>query len=526
MSAAVEIHDLFRVYRTPEGDAAALQGLTLTVASGELLVVLGPSGSGKTTLLRILAGLEPPSAGSVHVFGTDLPGLSRRSRAGYRAHALGYVEQNYWRSLDPHLTARELVGLQLALTGAPRRTRDALADELLERVGLAGKRDARPVELSGGEQQRIAVCAALAHRPALLLADEPTGELDTASARLVYELLAGLTREAGCTTLLVSHDPNSSAVADRTIRVRDGRVSAEARGTGSEAIVVGRGGWLRLPETLLARAGIETRASAEATEDEIVLRRSDEVDRAPGAGASAHAVDPARIERGIAAEVRSIDVRFGRAAEPTVLFEGFEAEFELAKLSVVTGPSGSGKTTLLHLLAGLALPDAGEIRLLGTSLSSVDRAARADFRRAHVAYVSQQLGLIPFLSARENVELGLAWRDIPQSDVSDRALETLAAVGLAGRSEQRLTRLSSGERQRVAIARALVREPAILLADEPTARLDEANALAVAGLFARLAHERGTAIVCATHDQLLAEQGDVVIALDRRRGDGTRKASF
>ena len=190
----IELRDVFRIYQTAEGDAAALQGLSLAVADGEVLVVLGPSGSGKSTLLRMLAGLERPSAGVVRVFGEDIGKLSARGLGAYRTSTLGYADQHYARALVPELTARELVGLQLALRGVPRKERDARADELLEQVGLTAKRGSRPRELSGGEQQRVALCAALAHSPRLLLADEPTGELDHANAQLAYGAIAALTR--------------------------------------------------------------------------------------------------------------------------------------------------------------------------------------------------------------------------------------------------------------------------------------------------------------------------------------------
>ena len=210
MSALVEIRDLFRVYGSAEGGVAALQGLTMTVQQGELCVVLGPSGSGKSTLLRIVAGFDRPSAGSVTVAGTDVTMLGRWQAAGFRSRSIGYADQHYWRALAGELTARELVGVQLGLAGEPRSRRDARADELLSRVGLAGRRDAHPRELSGGEQQRIALCAALARRPHLLIADEPTGELDAATAREVLDLIAELTREEGGTALVVSHDPASA----------------------------------------------------------------------------------------------------------------------------------------------------------------------------------------------------------------------------------------------------------------------------------------------------------------------------
>jgi ABC-type lipoprotein export system ATPase subunit len=509
VTTAIEVRDVFRVHSTPEGDAAALQGLTLSVREGEVVTVLGPSGSGKTTLLRILGGLDRPSAGTVRVFGTDLARLSPGRLAAYRTSTLGYADQHYALALAPELTARELVALPLGLRGIPRRERLARADELLERVGLTHKRSSRPPELSGGEQQRIAVCGALAHRPRLFLADEPTGELDAVNAELVYAAIGELAREAGCTVLVVSHDPESAAIADRVVRVRDGRVSGESsRQSGEEdGIVVGRGGWLRLPEELLARAGIRSHATARLSDDGIVVSAS-----AEKAGARAEA-EPAAVRlvrpEGTAAELRGVTKRFGL----TPVFDGLDATFETGTFHAVTGPSGSGKTTLLHLLAGLELPDIGEVGVLARDISQLDRAARAAFRRDHVALVRQEIVLVPFLSARENVELGLAVRGVDPDDARRRAVEALDAVGLTERAEQRVARLSAGERGRVAIARAVAARPALLLADEPSSRLDQANALAVAALLRSLARDAGAAVICATHDPLVIEQADSELAL-------------
>src|SRR4051794_21792725 len=273
MSSAIEARDVFRVHVGEAGGTAALQGLTLDVAEREIVVVLGPSGSGKTSLLQLVAGLDRPSAGTVRVFGEDLPTLSRRRRAAFRSQQLGYVDQHYVRALSPELRARELVGLQLGLAGASERERRLRANELLERIGLLDRADARPAELSGGEQQRVALCAALAHRPRLLLADEPTGELDAANATAVYDLIGGLSRETGCTTLIVSHDPESAAVADRIVHVRGGRLAGERSGgaIGEEEVVVGRGGWVRLPAELLLRAGITQRAVVREADGGLVV---------------------------------------------------------------------------------------------------------------------------------------------------------------------------------------------------------------------------------------------------------------
>jgi ABC-type lipoprotein export system ATPase subunit len=511
---AVELRDLFRIHSSPEGSAAALQGLSLAVREGEILVVLGPSGSGKTTLLRILAGLDTPSAGSVRVFGEEIGRLSPHALGAYRTTTIGYADQHYSRALEPELTARELVALQPGLRGVPAPDRLRRADELLDRVGLHAKRRSRPAELSGGEQQRVAVCAALAHGPRLFLADEPTGELDTANAELVYGAIADLVGSRGCTTVIVSHDPESATIADRVVRIRDGRVSEEStREAGGEgAIVVGRGGWLRLPEEFLRRAGIRERATARFHEDAIVVRSAEPVAPAAEPDRSVGAESEAR-PREVVAEVRGLTRRYGAGPAATVALQELTASFGSGRLCAVTGPSGSGKTTLLHLLAGLDLPTDGEVVVLGTELGRLDRDARAGFRRERIGLVGQQPGLIPFLSARENVELALALRGVDGDEARARAVDTLASVGLAERAEQRVSRLSTGERGRVAIARALAPRPSLLLADEPTSRLDQANAIAVAGLLAGLARDSGATIVCATHDPVVIEHADEELKL-------------
>ena len=508
MTAAIDVRDLFRVHQTPEGDAAALQGLSLTVREHEVVTVLGPSGSGKSTFLRILAGLDRPSAGTVRVFGVEIGKLPTADVARYRTRTVGYADQHYARALSPELTARELIGLELGLAGSTPGERQRRADELLERVGLTDKRGARPAELSGGEQQRVAVAASLAHRPRLFLADEPTGELDHANATLVYETIGELVRSERCTAVLVSHDPESATIADRIVRIRDGRVSEEtARGVGEEeSIVVGRGGWLRLPEELLRRSGIRTHAAARLEGREIVV--SPAVAEESVAAVPAPVVEPPR-DTSVVAALRGVRKVYGTGASSRAAIDGLAAAFRSSSLTVVTGPSGSGKTTLLHLLAGLELPTSGEVNVLGHDVAKLDRAARARLRRDHVGYVGQQPGLVPSLSALENVELALALRErAPES-----ALETLVAVGLEDRAEQRVSRLSTGERGRVAIARALAVRPELLLADEPTSRLDQGNALAVGALFVRLARELGAAVVCATHDPLLIEQADEALPL-------------
>jgi ABC-type lipoprotein export system ATPase subunit len=510
MSDVVELDHVFRVYPTDEGGSAALQGLTFSVGEGEIVVVFGPSGSGKTTMLRILAGFDRPSTGRVDVLGVDLRRLGRRKLDAFRGRFVGYADQHYSAALAPELTARELVALPLGLAGAPRGRQLERAEALLDVVGLADRADARPFELSGGERQRVAVAAAVSRRPRLLLADEPTAELDSKNAAAVYELIERVVRDEAASAVVVSHDPASAAIADRIIHIRDGRVSGETGrdGRDGESIVVGRGGWIRLPEEFLQRSRIVTRARARVDADEIVLSGDEEVSERREARPSAR---PAPAAGAPAAELRHVTKLFGGGQHRTRVFDGFSAGLVAGRFTVVTGPSGSGKTTLLNLLAGLDLPSEGEVAVLGETVSGLDRAGRAAFRRDRVGVIAQDAPLVPFLTAQENVELALGIRGLPGA----AATAALASVGLSELAGQRVDRLSMGERQRVAIARAVAARPALLLADEPTARLDAANAEEIGALLSRLVTESGVTIVCATHDPLVIERADEELELRR-----------
>jgi putative ABC transport system ATP-binding protein len=276
-------------------------------------------------------------------------------------------------------------------------------------------------------------------------------------------------------------------------------------GESSDTIVVGRGGWLRLPEELLLRAGIGAKATARFEDGGVVVT--------PTAGHSVESTQSLEAPLTPAAAGTTVASGHGltRRYGETIALRPVDLELQAGHLHAITGPSGSGKTTLLHLLAGLELPDAGTITVGGVELTSLDRTERAALRRAQIAYVGQQAGLVPHLSALENVELVLALRGLEGGRLA--ALAALESVGLGERATQRVARLSQGERARVAIARAVVSKPRLLLADEPTSRLDGANAISVAILLARLARDTGAAVACATHDPLVIEQADSQISL-------------
>jgi ABC-type lipoprotein export system ATPase subunit len=397
--------------------------------------------------------------------------------------------------------------LQLRLRGVPRAERRRRSAELLAAVGLDGASEMLPGRLSGGEQQRVAVCAALAHRPRVLLADEPSGELDRTNADVVYRLIRDLALAEGTTAVIVSHDDGATAIADRTVRIRDGRLSEEWR-AGHPSLVVGHGGWVHLPEDLRERFGITTHVRAEAGPDGIVL--VPDADRAalPPPPPAAPGVPGERV-----AELAAVSKAYDRA-----IFDDLHVGFHRGVMSAVIGRSGSGKSTLLAMLAGLERPDAGEVRVLGHPLSELDRAGLARLRRSAVAYVGQEPGLVGFLSAAENVAFTLTLRGVDERTADERARVALSQIGLGARLDQHASRLSAGERQRVAIARALATGADVVLMDEPTSRLDQANAEAVAGLLAEAAAARDAAVVCATHDPLLVEAAGRRLVLDEPLG--------
>jgi putative ABC transport system ATP-binding protein len=223
-TAMLQCRSLSRTYHSNGRDLTVLKDITFSLEPGGFLAILGPSGSGKTTLLGLLAGLDLPSAGSVHLDGQDLGGLSEDQRARLRAEKIGFVFQSF--QLIPTLTAEENVRVPLELRGDS--TAAARARELLHRVGLAGREHHYPAQLSGGEQQRVALARGFSASPKVLFADEPTGNLDAQTGATIIDLMVELNRDLGTTMVLVTHDLDLAARAGRTIRLADGRIVSDS----------------------------------------------------------------------------------------------------------------------------------------------------------------------------------------------------------------------------------------------------------------------------------------------------------
>ncbi|MBA2806203.1 ABC transporter ATP-binding protein [Streptomyces sp. KM273126] len=282
--ALITCDRLVRIFSTDGVEVQALQGLDLLVREGELMALVGSSGSGKSTLMNILAGLDTPSAGAARVAGHDLLTMTAKDRLRYRREIVGFVWQQTSRNLLPYLTAAQNVALPMQLSGARTRRRDRSerALELLELLEVADCRDRRPQEMSGGQQQRVAIAVALANAPKVLLADEPTGELDSHTGEQIFAAFRTANEHLGTTIVIVTHDQTVAGEVRRTVAIRDGRTSTEVlrrteidAATGQEAVVareyatLDRAGRLQLPTEYTEALSMRDRVALELERDHI-----------------------------------------------------------------------------------------------------------------------------------------------------------------------------------------------------------------------------------------------------------------
>jgi len=274
--------NLVKIYKAADLEVVALQGLDLIVEDGELMGIIGNSGSGKSTLLNMLGGLDRPSAGKLFVAGKNLFQLNQAELIQYRLRTVGFVWQNNARNLIPYLSAQQNVELPMLIAGQRKRDR---AKELLEIVGLGHRKKNKLSELSGGEQQRVAIAIALANEPKLLLADEPTGSVDSKTAAMILDLFQELNRTMGLTVVIVTHDLEIAKKVDRVVAIRDGKTSSEilrrdtsgeqeemeVENTHEEWAVLDQAGRLQIPQEYLQAIGAEGKIKIELEEGRIVL---------------------------------------------------------------------------------------------------------------------------------------------------------------------------------------------------------------------------------------------------------------
>ena len=275
---------LYKIYKAAGLEVVALRGLELTVYEGEIIAIVGASGSGKSTLLNILAGYDAPSAGTARVGDYDLLNMTNQEIVDYRRHEVGFIWQETSRNLFPYLSAAENVELPMVLTGVHQQERTDRAKELLEIVGLGHRLGHKPEQLSGGEQQRVAIAVSLANQPPLLLADEPTGELDDLTGQEILDLFNEVNQQLGTTIVIVTHDPAVATSVGRAVTIRDGKTSTETtrkisfqRRVGGSAsdteefLIVDSTGAVQIPRDMLDQLDINRRVRVAVNEGKVTL---------------------------------------------------------------------------------------------------------------------------------------------------------------------------------------------------------------------------------------------------------------
>ncbi len=519
-SLAVSFDDVFVLYESTDdtlsnnrvdalatfGSAvAALRGLSLDVGRGECVVVRGPSGSGKSTLVGVVTGQVMPSAGMLRYFQGDelVSGEVLRSTG-----KLSVVTQGSGRELLPELTCIQNVALAAELRGKPSDECHREAEAVMSRFRILNFAHRKPTDLSGGEAQKVALAAALASNPTIVVADEPTGDLDRQSADEVYDLLIEHAQRTGAALLVVSHDERAERIANRVVSIRDGRFEGvRYPGEGTLAAVVDDRGWMRLPEAERRATGIVDRVFVSHDEGGIRLQpgagdRLPEGRRAvsdPNANPAPGTSDPAHAERTVLVRVRDASVVLAGSQGAAPILAPTSLEVHRGGLLVVAGPSGSGKTTMLSVLGGLRTASTGTIEF--------PSPLARDFT---IGFGPQVPGFANDATVRANVELPSRLRGVPPDP--DRLFDMLCALGIDHLAARPLRTLSGGERQRAGVARVLLTSADLLLIDEPTSQLDEVSAARTVAAI-RLVAQRGTAIVVASHDESVISVADDVVTL-------------
>ncbi len=475
----LHLQDLVKVFHTGAGDFIAINNINLDIMAGEFLGIIGKSGAGKTTLLNIISGVSEITSGDV-IFRAPSNGsasddpeiISIRSMgeddlAAWRGRNIGIVYQSF--ELMPQLNLLKNIMLPQDFAGTYRPKISAeRALELLDIVELSEHAKKLPAQISGGQKQRVAIARALVNDPPVILADEPTGNLDTVTAETIFQIFEKLVAN-GKTIIMVTHDRNLAARFSRQVYISDGELVSRDHGI----IINGDGenppgSQQSLVEEAIIQAGPLEISSDGCRKGAASDTSSSEPALYPGDSAPS---TPAGLDEA-AVILRDVVKTYVNAAGEFPALKGINLRMNYGQFISIVGKSGSGKSTLLNMLTGIDHPTSGKVIVGGQDLYRMSESKRALWRGRNVGIVFQFFQLLPTLTLLENTMLPMDYCDVyPVSERPSRAMEFLSMVGLEDQAHKLPSSVSSGQQQSAAIARALANDPPIIMADEPTGNL-------------------------------------------------------
>ncbi len=546
----IQCIDLFKIYTDPYTDykVAALRGLDLYVEGGDLVSIIGPSGAGKTTLIKILAGLEEITGGAVIIDGIHLDKLSPKKLREFRFRNIGLINQNISQNLFANLSVEKNLLLHKKLLYIPKEQAKKEVTEILEMLNLTHIRYNQVAKISGGEAMRLSLGAALAKDPKFLLADEPTGQLDTEHTKEVIDAIKNINKQTGKTAVVVTHDIRFRNVFEKSFVIRDGRLvgvthdferselDIMASSTTSNRAYLDKSNVVRIPDQIK----LETKLY-DAVEFEVhpagelgIFWNPDLLSRDKVHEILNKPVDEA-IKESREISYEEIEKIIGREFKPKLgkevitlkqvkkgyysqagyheVLKGVDLSIKQGDFVMVTGPSGVGKTTLFNIVSGLIKPDDGEITIMDHALHDMDEYNTSIFRLKNLAYITQHNNLFQPVTVEDNLLVPYLFTKAPFDNVYSTKIAEECQI--KHKLDSYPDELSEGEKQRASLALSLSRHTPIVLADEPTANLDSDLARAIINVLIDIAEASHTTIIVASHDLSLLRPGFRHIVLER-----------
>ena len=535
--------DLIKIYHDPVTDykVSALRGLDLEVEEGELISLIGPSGAGKTTLINILAGMDIPTGGAVLIKGVHIDRLTEKQRRKFRYENIGLVNQFTSKNLFTHLSVRENLLIPMKMAYFPLEQAKKDADELLKLFNLQHVRNNKAAKISGGESMRLSLAVALAKKPYFVLADEPTGQLDSKNTFEIIDILKDVNKELGTTILIVTHDVRYRTIFERSFLIRDGRlvgVGYEADRKQLEFLLdaselnrayIDQSNFIQIPERIKDSAALREVAEFDihpsklvaflwnpdlVTKEKVIDILKEPIDEWKEVKEEVTFEDVAYLfERKFKVDKKAeshIDIKelyksyriFGK---DNPVIKGINLTINKGDFVFISGPSGVGKTTLLNLIAGLLNFDSGKIQIGNFSMGDKEDTEISDFRLENIAYITQYHSLFEPIPLKDNLVIPYLF----QGKEYDPAFgdEIAQQCHINHKLESYPDELSAGEKQRATLSLALSRNTPIILADEPTANLDSNLAKALMDTIMNIVEQKKATMIMCSHDLSLLRPG-------------------